>query len=78
MVATMRQQPVPLSVLRAFDVVGGARLSRALAALLLLAARDAIAKGFDRFERAMPTGRCRFIRPAVASCRPMRRASPRS
>lgn len=41
MVATLQGRPVPLSVLRAFDGVGGARLSRTLVAMLLLTARDA-------------------------------------
>jgi hypothetical protein len=41
MLALLQCRPLPLSVLRAFDVVGGARSSRALAALLLLIARDA-------------------------------------
>jgi hypothetical protein len=41
MIATLARQPVPVSVLRVFDALGGARLSRALTSVLLLAARDA-------------------------------------
>ena len=41
MIATLARQPVPISVLRVFEALGGARLSRALTSVLLLAARDA-------------------------------------
>jgi hypothetical protein len=41
MVATLRREPVPISVLRVFESLGGASLARALTAVLLLAARDA-------------------------------------
>jgi hypothetical protein len=41
MVATLEARRVPLSVLRSFEAIGGARVYRSLTAMLLLAARDA-------------------------------------
>ena len=41
MVATLQDRGVPVSVLRAFEVVGGTAVYRQITAMLLLVARDA-------------------------------------
>ena len=41
MVATLQARDVPVSVLRSFEAIGGARLYATLTAMLLIAARDA-------------------------------------